>query len=67
MQRLLHVPNQDFTSNMQRTSEFLKNLIDVILKAQCTNGYRNSSLFISATEEETLLWTLFLDRQKSVA
>jgi hypothetical protein len=32
MRRLLHMPNPDFTSYMQHASEFVKNVIDIVLK-----------------------------------
>jgi len=32
MQRLLHMPNTDFTTYMQHASEFVKNVVDIVLK-----------------------------------
>jgi hypothetical protein len=67
MQRLLHMPDPNFTSYTQRASEFVKNVIDIVLKTECTNVSRKSSPFISATKDEALWWKLYLDWQKSVA
>jgi len=32
MQRLRHMPNPDFTSYMRHSSEFIKNVIDIVLQ-----------------------------------